>query len=54
MCLLFYFTFYRVLFESINSWVTFFACQVLHVCSEWVLYPLRASQLFYNTIHSTC
>jgi len=46
--LLFYYTFYRVLFESISSWEMFFIFQVLHLASEWLLYPLRASQAFYD------
>jgi hypothetical protein len=46
--LMFYFTFYRVLFESIVIWWEFLLFQVLHVMSEWILYPFRASKVFYR------
>lgn len=46
--LMFYFTFYRVLFESIVVWWEFVVFQVLHVISEWILYPLRASNYFFE------
>jgi hypothetical protein len=47
LSLFFYYTFYRVLFESISSWGIFFIFQALHLASEWILYPLRASSRFY-------
>lgn len=40
--LFFYFTFYRILFESLN-WTDFAVFQSCHLLSEWVLYPLRSS-----------
>jgi hypothetical protein len=43
MGLAYYYTFYRVLFESISSWSLFFLFQALHLLSEWILYPLRGS-----------
>ncbi len=46
--LMFYFTFYRVLFESIVVWWEFLLFQVMHILSEWILYPCRASQYFYQ------
>lgn len=48
LCLLFYFTFYRVLFESVTSFGVFFAIQAVHLLSEWALYPLRGSAAFFN------
>eukprot|EP01038_Epipyxis_sp_PR26KG_P011117 gene11117-14921_t len=48
LCLFFYYTFYRVLFESVREWQIFFALQVLHLGTEWILYPVRASVLFFN------
>lgn len=50
MCLLFYYTFYRVLFESVTSWELFSAFQVIHLSSEWVLYPLRATSWYFNSM----
>jgi hypothetical protein len=50
MCLLFYYTFYRVLFESITSWFLFIAFQLIHLSSEWLLYPFRATETFYLTL----
>jgi hypothetical protein len=43
--LMFYYCFYRVLFESINSWSLFLIFQLIHLASEWILYPLRGSQM---------
>lgn len=44
MGLMFYYTYYRLLFESITSWYLFFAFQGMHLLSEWLLYPMRCSQ----------
>jgi hypothetical protein len=52
MGLLFYYTFYRVLFESINSWQLFFAFQVIHLVSEWIMYPLRGSPALMQCLTS--
>jgi TM2 domain-containing membrane protein YozV len=48
MSLFFYFTFYRVLFESVSSWLTFFGFQALHLGTEWVMYPLRGHKSVYH------
>ena len=48
MCLLFYFTFYRVLFESITSWSEFMLLQAIHFSWEWLAYPLRSSVPFFS------
>jgi hypothetical protein len=50
MCLLFYYTFYRVLFESISSWSEFFIFQAVHLFSEWMMYPFRASHAMYERV----
>jgi hypothetical protein len=50
MCLLFYYTFYRVLFESISSWPEFFFFQAVHLFSEWMLYPIRASRAIFERV----
>jgi heme exporter protein D len=49
--LMFYYTFYRVLFESIHSVAEFMLFQVLHLGSEWMLYVLRSSGWYHR--HST-
>jgi hypothetical protein len=49
MSLFFYYTFYRVLFESITSVLEFLLFQVLHLCSEWILYVGRSTHLYYLT-----
>jgi hypothetical protein len=46
-CVLFYYTFYRVLFRSIDSLALFFIFQFLHLSSEWLLYVLRTSDWFF-------
>eukprot|EP01038_Epipyxis_sp_PR26KG_P015105 gene15105-20323_t len=48
LCLFFYFTFYRVLFESVTTWSEFLTFQIMHLSAEWLLYPLRASVEFYT------
>jgi hypothetical protein len=52
MALFFYFTFYRVLFESVSSWLTFFGFQALHLGSEWVMYPLRGHETVFRCLVS--
>ena len=47
--LMFYYIFYRVLFESIHSIPEFLALQALHLVSEWILYVLRATEWYYQT-----
>jgi hypothetical protein len=46
LCLLFYYTFYRVLFQSVSSWSVFLTFQVMHLSFEWLCYPFRASATF--------
>ena len=46
--LMFYYIFYRVLFESIHSIPEFLALQTLHLVSEWVLYVVRATKQYYE------
>jgi hypothetical protein len=48
LCLLFYYTFYRVLFQSVTSWFIFLSLQFLHLSLEWLCYPFRASKVFHN------
>jgi hypothetical protein len=38
--LMYYYTFYRVLFESVRSIPEFIIFQVLHLTSEWILYVI--------------
>lgn len=45
--LMLFYTFYRLLFESVRSWALFFIFQALHLLWEWILYPLRASPWLY-------
>ena len=42
ICLMFYYVFYRVLFEAIPNWGTFFVLEICHLAFEWICYPLRA------------
>lgn len=46
--LMFYYTFYRVLFESIKSIPEFTIFQVIHLASEWILYVMRATKWYYD------
>ena len=50
ICLMFYYTFYRVLFESIQDWATFFVIELCHLFFEWICYPLRASDTLNRLI----
>ena len=50
MCALFYFSFYRLLFEAVSGYVQFFALQALHVCLEWVTYPMMASSSWLHIV----
>ncbi len=52
LSLFFYYTFYRVLFESLNTWSEFLVFQSLHLLSEWILYPLRASKTVFDWVSS--
>ena len=48
MLTLFYFTFYRMLFEQFVSWPVFVFLQAVHLLSEWFLYCVRATDSFYQ------
>jgi len=54
--LMFYYSFYRVLFDSlggsVESYFVFAAVQVQHVLHEWVFYPLRATKKYYDWYRS--
>ena len=44
VCLLFYYTFYRLLFESIPSYQAFFVIELIHLSQEWLFYAFRSSE----------
>ena len=48
MCTLFYFTFYRLLFEQFIGWGLFFGIQAIHFAMEWCMYCVRGTRSFYN------
>jgi hypothetical protein len=48
--LLHYYTFYRVLFETVPNWSTFFGFQALHLGSEWIMYPVRAHERVFQIL----
>jgi len=50
MCSLFYFAFYRLLFEAVESFWQFAALQVLHVAAEWFNYGFMASKYWFLLI----
>lgn len=50
MCTLFYFTFYRMLFEEFVGWGVFAIVQLVHLTAEWCLYCIRATTTFYNFV----
>lgn len=52
-CLLYYYTFYRVLFESIDGWGEFMFIECIHLLSEWCLYPMRSMELTYSCLQQT-
>eukprot|EP01040_Poterioochromonas_malhamensis_P004025 gene4025-4305_t len=45
--LLFYYTFYRIIFRSIDNFFEFFLFQLFHLSSEWFLYVIRTSYTFF-------
>jgi len=52
MCLMFYYTFYRVLFESISEYYVFIILETSHLAFEWIFYPIRASETYCNFVTS--
>lgn len=48
LCTLFYFTFYRALFDKLDNWWEFAALQPLHFGQEWLLYVSRATPWFWQ------
>jgi hypothetical protein len=48
MGLLYYYTFYRVLFESVRSIGEFIVLLSVHLVSEWILYVARSSLIYYQ------
>jgi len=49
---LFYYTFYRMLFEEFVSWPIFILVQIVHIFSEWMLYCVRATDWVYDFVKS--
>jgi len=51
-----YFSFYRVLFDSLKNsfagYLVFVALQVVHVAHEWAFYPIRATLTYYDWYRS--
>jgi len=47
---LFYFGYYRMLFEEFVSWPVFCFVQVVHFAMEWLVYCFRSSATFYEFI----
>lgn len=52
MCTLFYFTFYRMLFEQFITWEVFASVQVTHIFFEWFIYCWRGTSAFYGVMES--
>ena len=48
MCSLFYFSFYRLLFEAVRAIWQFAALQVIHLASEWFTYGFMASRIWFD------
>jgi len=44
----FYYVFYRSLFDTVGSFWIFMGLQFIHFLHDWVFYPLRATELYYN------
>lgn len=53
MCTLFYYTFYRMLFEDFVGWDVFAFVQLFHFSAEWCMYVLRATRIFYDFVKDT-
>lgn len=49
---LFYYAFYRMLFEEFVSWPVFTLLQIVHLIMEWVFYCGRATTGFYKFVTS--
>lgn len=52
MLTLFYFVFYRMLFEEFIGWEMFILVQVFHFALEWVVYLLRSTEWYFNLWHA--
>ena len=50
MTTLFYFTFYRMLFETFISWEVFLSVQCTHILLEWFMYCWRGSSFVYEVM----
>eukprot|EP00658_Telonema_sp_P-2_P015655 TRINITY_DN16041_c0_g1_i2.p1 TRINITY_DN16041_c0_g1~~TRINITY_DN16041_c0_g1_i2.p1 ORF type:complete len:386 (-),score=79.35 TRINITY_DN16041_c0_g1_i2:319-1476(-) len=48
MCSLFYYTFYRTLFEHFGSYTTLAVFLALHLGHEWLIYVFRATSAFFE------
>eukprot|EP00494_Astrolonche_serrata_P018450 UN18644 len=48
MCLVYYYEFYRILFESLDNWYVSSALQAVHLAHEWVMFPFRCTEFYYN------
>ena len=51
MCTMFYFTFYRMLFEEFVGWTIFIELQVSHFALEWFVYVIRGTETFYSSMN---
>ena len=52
MLTLFYFVFYRMLFEEFIGWEVFALVQVLHFLLEWAVYLLRSTAWYFHLFRS--
>lgn len=48
MCSLFYYSLYRFLFESVESFSIFFALMVVHIAAEWFSYAFRSNTYWFR------
>merc|ERR1712137_1401768 len=51
---LFYFFFYRAMFDHVHDWYTFAVLQASHLLCEWLIHPARASVWYYSRVRSLC
>merc|ERR1719285_547702 len=47
-CVIFYYTFYRSLFDNLDSIIIFGGLQFVHILHEWLMYPCRVTEWYYR------
>jgi hypothetical protein len=50
----YYYLFYRFLFARVENAYLFGGFQLVHLLSEWIIFPLRTTQWYFNVLDRIC